>query len=52
MNKIERSFKEKFEIPVSHYTQLLGFALGFEPEELAINELRVKPTELPEASRN
>jgi len=44
--RIERAFNSKIGIPVLHYTQLLGLAMGFEPEELGLNELRVKPTEL------
>lgn len=44
--RIERTFNEKFGIPVLHYTQLLGLAMGFTAEELALKELRVKPTEL------
>jgi len=44
--RIERAFNEKFSIPVLHYTQLLGLAMGFTPEELLLNQLRVKPTEL------
>lgn len=44
--RIERAFNEKFGIPVLHYPQLLGLAMGFPREELALNELRVKPTEL------
>jgi len=44
--RIERAFNEKFDLPVLHYTQLLGIAMGFTPEELALNELRVKPSEL------
>jgi len=44
--RIERTFNEKFGIPVLHYTQLLGLAMGFTAEELAMKELRVKPTEL------
>jgi heterodisulfide reductase subunit B len=44
--RIERAFNKKFGIPVLHYTQLLGLAMGFASEELALNELRVKPTEL------
>jgi heterodisulfide reductase subunit B len=44
--RIERAFNEKFNLPVLHYPQLLGLAMGFSLEELAINELRVKPTEL------
>lgn len=44
--RIERTFNEKFSIPVLHYPQLLGLAMGFTPEELALNELRVKPSDL------
>ena len=43
--RIERTFEEKFGIPVLHYPQLLGLAMGFTPEELLLNALRVKPTE-------
>jgi len=46
--RIERTFNEKFGIPVLHYTQLLGLAMGFSPEELAMNKLRVKPTQILE----
>ncbi|HDI07222.1 MAG TPA: CoB--CoM heterodisulfide reductase subunit B [Candidatus Bathyarchaeota archaeon] len=46
--RIERAFNTKIGIPVLHYPQLLGLAMGFTPEELAINELRVKPTQLLE----
>jgi len=41
--RIERAFNETYRIPVLHYTQLLGLAMGFTPEELLLNELRVKP---------
>jgi len=44
--RIERAFNEKFGIPILHYPQLLGLAMGFTPEELLLNQLRVKPTEL------
>ena len=44
--RIERAFNEKFNIPVLHYPQLLGLAMGFTPEELLLNELRVKPADL------
>jgi heterodisulfide reductase subunit B len=44
--RIERAFNEKFGIPVLHYTQLLGLAMGFQPKELGFDELRVKPTEV------
>jgi len=46
--RIERTFNTKIGIPVLHYPQLLGLAMGFSLEELAINELRVKPTQLLE----
>lgn len=41
--RIERMFNVKIGLPVLHYTQLLGLAMGFPPEELAHDELRVKP---------
>jgi heterodisulfide reductase subunit B len=44
--RIERAFAEKFGIPVLHYSQLLGLAMGFTPEEIMLNQLRVKPIEL------
>ena len=44
--RIERAFNEKYDIPVMHYTQLLGLAMGFTPEELGLNELRVKPSDV------
>ena len=47
--RIERAFGENFNLPVLHYTQLLGLAMGFTPEELALKELRVDPTKIVEA---
>jgi len=44
--RIERAFNEKFGIPVLHYTQLLGLAMGIAPEELAIKDLRVDASKL------
>jgi len=49
--RIEKTFNEKFEMPVLHYPQLLGLAMGFSPEELALNTLRVKPVKLLEKLR-
>jgi heterodisulfide reductase subunit B len=46
--RIERTFNKRFGIPVLHYTQLLGLAMNFSPEELAMNKLRVKPTKILE----
>jgi CoB--CoM heterodisulfide reductase subunit B len=34
-----------FNIPVFHYTELLGLGLGFEPDELGLNMHRIKPDE-------
>lgn len=42
--RIEDLLSEKFGIPVLHYTQLLGVAMGLSPKELAIDELRVDPS--------
>ena len=39
--RIERTFNEQFGIPILHYTQLLGLAMGFSPDELALEQLRV-----------
>ena len=39
--RIERMFNEAYGMPVLHYPQLLGLAMGFKPEELALKELRV-----------
>jgi heterodisulfide reductase subunit B len=44
--RIERMFKEAYGIPILHYPQLLGLAMGMRPEELAFNELRVDTLKL------
>jgi len=44
--RIERLLSESFGIPVLHYPQLLGLAMGFTPEEMALGELRVNATKL------
>jgi len=45
-SRIERMFNETFGLPVLHYPQLLGLAMGFSPEELALRELRVDASKL------
>jgi heterodisulfide reductase subunit B len=44
--RIEKIFNETYGIPILHYPQLLGLALGLTPDELALKDLRVDPTEL------
>jgi len=46
--RIERVFNEKFGIPVLHYPQLLGLAMGINPDELALNQLRVDASKILE----
>ena len=43
---VERTFSESYDMPVLHYPQLLGLAMGFTPEELAIKELRVDASKI------
>lgn len=44
--RIEKMFNETYGIPVLHYPQLLGLAMGIKPEELAFNELRVDASKI------
>jgi len=39
--RIEEDYSEKYQMPVLHYTQLLGLAQGFSPDELGLYENRV-----------
>jgi heterodisulfide reductase subunit B len=44
--RIEKMFNETYGIPILHFTQLLGLAMGISPEELAFNELRVDASKI------
>jgi heterodisulfide reductase subunit B len=44
--RIEKMFNEAYGIPVLHYPQLLGLALGMKPEELAFSDLRVNTSKI------
>lgn len=44
--RIERTFNETYGMPVLHYPQLLGLAMGFAPDELALKDLRVDASKL------
>ncbi len=44
--RIEKMFNETYGIPILHYPQLLGLALGIPPEELAFSELRVDSSKM------
>ena len=46
--RIEKMFNEAYGIPVLHYPQLLGLALGMKPEELAFSDLRVNTSKILE----
>jgi len=46
--RIEKMFTETYGIPVLHYPQLLGLAMGIPPEELAFNDLRVDASKIIE----
>jgi len=44
--RIEKAFNETFGIPALHYPQLLGLAMGIDPEELALKDLRVDASKI------
>jgi len=44
--RIEKTFNETYGIPILHYPQLLGLAMGIPCEELAFNDLRVDASKI------
>ncbi len=46
--RIEKIFDEVYGIPILHYPQLLGLAMGMSAEELAFGELRVNSQKITE----
>ncbi len=46
--KIEKELEQEFKMPCIYYTQLLGLALGYTPDELGFKINRVKPKEILE----
>lgn len=44
--KIEKVFEKEYKLPVLYYPQLLGLALGMEPEELGLKMNRIRTTDL------
>jgi heterodisulfide reductase subunit B len=44
--KIEKVFQKEYKLPVLFYPQLLGLALGFEPDELGLKMNRIRTTDL------
>jgi heterodisulfide reductase subunit B len=44
--KIEKVYQTEYKLPILFYPQLLGLALGIDPDELGMKMNRVKPTEL------
>lgn len=46
--KIEKELEQEYKMPCLYYTQLLGLALGYSPDELGFKLNRVKPTQILE----
>jgi len=46
--KVEKEFEQEFNLPALYYPQLLGLALGYNPDELGMKLNRVKPKQILE----
>lgn len=44
--KVQKVYKEKFNLPILYFTQLLGYALGVEKEKLGFSKLIIPATEV------
>ncbi|MCK6619660.1 MAG: CoB--CoM heterodisulfide reductase iron-sulfur subunit B family protein [Calditrichaceae bacterium] len=44
--KVEKQYRETFRLPVLYFTQLLGYAVGIEPEDLGFSQLIVPANEV------
>lgn len=44
--KIEKVFEKEYKLPVLYYPQLLGLALGMEPDELGLKMNRIRTSDL------
>lgn len=47
--RVEKALNESLDIPVLHYSQLLGLAMGFGPDELALDRLTVSASKILDA---
>jgi heterodisulfide reductase subunit B len=50
--EISKKFNKQYDLPVLHYTQLLGLAMGFSPEELGIDGNAIDSSKLIEKIKN